>query len=162
MNNIKNKILGAVKNKEYIEKGEATCRNIRAVQDIFSNNKLSIEKKIDLINRYIPGIKAKVSEGDNFGLMDEKNKWMDVEIKICKGFMDSVGANSPEKIKKFVKSLLKLDEIKVVKQKQNSPPVSPKLNRRRSSSVGDISGVRYSIMVASTLSVASHLSRNEK
>lgn len=136
MNSIKNKILASLKSKDYVEKGEATCRNAKAVQDIFDNKKLTFAKKLDLINRYIPGIKDKVKNNDTFEFMQHKNDWLDFEVKLCKEYMASIGVDNPLKIKKFVSSMLKLNDIEIVvtPAPKTFYDDKPKPRRRRSSS----------------------------
>jgi hypothetical protein len=136
MNSIKNKILGTLKTKDYVEKGEATCRNAKAVQDIFDNKKLTFAKKLDLINRYIPGIKDKMKNDDIFEFMQHKNDWLEFEVKLCKEYMASIGVDNPLKIKKFVSRMLKLNDIEIVvtPAAKTFYDDKPKPRRRRSSS----------------------------
>lgn len=107
-------VLKAVKTEKEILKGEEICRSIVAVQNIKKNKKLNLVKKLDLLERYIKGIKEK-SKTD-IDMIEHSNRWESESIEKCLKYLSSIGVNLPKDRKKYMDGLTGSEEKKRVKE----------------------------------------------
>lgn len=112
--NFKQVFLKAIKSENSILIGDEMCRNIAAVQNIKKNQKLNLEKKLDLLERYIKGIKQKSKT--LIDMLEHSNVWEKESIQNCLDFLSSIGINSKEDRKKYMDKLTGTDDKKRVKE----------------------------------------------
>lgn len=113
--------LKASKAKKQIEKGEDVCRNILAVSIIYDHKKIKIDRKIELLDRYIPGLSSK--KLDEFDLMNAKNEWLKLQTKECQSFLNSISITKTEDVKKF------MNDLKGISKSSISISTTPKMKR---------------------------------
>jgi hypothetical protein len=110
----KQTFLKAIKSENSILIGDVMCRNIAAVQNIKKNQKLTLAKKLDLLERYIKGIKEKSKTLTD--MLEHSNVWEKESIEKCLKFLSSMGIDSKEDRKKYMDGLTGADEKKRVKE----------------------------------------------
>jgi hypothetical protein len=129
---LKKLILKTVKSEKSILKGDEMCRSIVAVQNIKKKQNLNLEKKLDLLERYIPGIKTKSKTLDD--LLEHSNVWEKEATKNCLKYLSSVGINLPVDRKKYMDGLTGSQEKKRVKELiEKTSKSTPNLSKKQSS-----------------------------
>lgn len=131
---LKKLILKTVKSEKSILKGDEICRSIVAVQNIKKKQNLNLAKKLDLLERYISGIKEKSKTLDD--LLEHSNVWEKEATKKCLKYLSSVGINLPVDRKKYMDGLTGSQEKKRVKEiiERSSSKSTPNLSSLKSSS----------------------------
>jgi hypothetical protein len=119
-----------LKTNKQIEKGEDVCRNISAVSIIYDHKKINFEKKVDLLDRYIPGLQSKISKKEKeLDLMNAKNEWLKIQTQECQNFLKSIGITEPKDIKKFMADLSGISKSPRVSTVTSKPP-TPKMVKK--------------------------------
>lgn len=116
--------LKSLKSKKTVEKGQDTCRDITAVGIIYDHKKIKFNKKVELLDRYIPGLgdKMTTSKEMEIDLLNSKNEYLKKQTIECQNFLKSIGVIDPKDIKKF------MDDLLGTKTKVVSVPVKQRLS----------------------------------
>lgn len=123
--------LKSLKSKKSVEKGQDMCRDITAVGIIYDHKKIKFNKKVELLDRYIPGLGDKIASSKEMeiDLLNAKNEYLKKQAVNCQDFLKSIGVIDPKDIKKF------MDDLLGTKPKVVSVPVK---QRRKSLSTGNL------------------------
>lgn len=130
--------LKSLKSKKSVEKGQDMCRDITAVGIIYDHKKIKFNKKVELLDRYIPGLGDKIASSKEMeiDLLNAKNEYLKKQTVNCQDFLKSIGVIDPKDIKKF------MDDLLGTKPKVVSVPVKQRISTGNLASSGSVKLVK--------------------
>jgi hypothetical protein len=108
--------LKGLKSKKSVEEGEKICSDMIFVDYIYDNSKLKLSNKIELLDRYIPGLANKLASSNqkDLDLLTAKTEFSKKQSVECQKFLKSIGVTDPIEIKKITKDLNPIEKGKKI------------------------------------------------